>query len=241
MRLSPPAASRSTAAFLLAGAAIFAAWHFAAAARRSVEVTPELQAALVRELEASLGRKATAEERRATVEAWVEDEVLFREARARRLDAADPVVRRRMVQAMRFLLEAEGPRAPAAPSPRGQTLVADVEHRFFQSQERAAAAMPPGAPAPVDEGEAFIAGPRSRGLTPARAAAVFGPKLGEQLFALQPGQWTGPLRSPLGWHWVRVLERRVVEPLGAPPPPPNLALAELRAAYQVRLPEEAPR
>jgi hypothetical protein len=237
MRPSRLPASRSAAAFLAAGAAIFAAWHFTAAARRSVEVTPELQAALVRELEASLGRPATDLERRSTVDAWVEDEVLFREARARRLDAADPVVRRRMVQAMRFLLEAQGPRALAAPTPRGPTLVADVEHRFFHARARADAAMPKGALAPVDEGEAFIAGPTVKGLTPARAAATFGPELGAQLFALEPGQWKGPLASPLGWHWVRVVDRRAVDSAVAPAPPKNVALAELRAAYRVRLPE----
>lgn len=240
MRLSSPAVSRSAAAFLFAGAAIFAAWHLTAAARREVEVTPELQAALVRELETSLGREATAEERRATVEAWVEDEVLFREARARRLDAADPVVRRRMVQAMRFLLEAEGPPAPAAPAPRGEAVVVDLEHRFFRSPERAAAAVPPGASAPVDEGEAFISGPTLKGLTLARAAAAFGPELAERVFSLAPGQWSGPLRSPLGWHWVRVTERKAVQTRGAPPPAPNLALAELRAAWVVRLPEGSP-
>jgi peptidyl-prolyl cis-trans isomerase C len=231
---------RSTVAFLLAGAAIFAAWHLVESRRRTVEVSPELQAALVRELEEGLGRAATPTERRAALDAWVEDEVLFREAMARGLGSADPVVRRRLVQAMRFLLEAEGPRASAAPATRGTLAVADVEQRFFTSKARAVAARPAGAAAPSDDGEAFIAGPTLMGLTEQKAAATFGPELGLALSSLELGVWTGPLRSAHGWHWVRVVARRQLAAPPAPPPSQSPAVAGLRAGYSVRLPEAAP-
>lgn len=52
---------------------------------------------------AQTGRPPTAEEERALVERAIDEEILYREALARRLDRGDPVIRHRLVHVMRFL------------------------------------------------------------------------------------------------------------------------------------------
>ena len=61
--------------------------------------------ALRERFEQAQGRPPTDAELEAMVDDWVEGEILIREARAQGLDRADPIVRRRLAQAMRFALE----------------------------------------------------------------------------------------------------------------------------------------
>ena len=157
-----------------------------------------------------------------------EEEALYREALALGMDKTDTVVRRKLVQRVRLEIESEArfpepgdaelqawlsahPERAAAPprsafhhvffdpARRGERAEADAR-RALAAGAAGAAGDPCLVPAEQAlQSEAFVA----RLLGPAFAAAVQEAPL---------GAWTGPLRSSLGWHLVRVDAR---EP-GAP-------------------------
>src|SRR5262245_29611607 len=93
--------------FLLVGGALFGLYRCVAPVRedeRRVVVSAEVIRGLRAEHERRSGAPPTAAE---VVERYVEAEVLYREALLRGLDRGDVIVRRRLVQKMEFLTEAE--------------------------------------------------------------------------------------------------------------------------------------
>jgi len=172
------------------------------------------------------------------IDNYIRSEVLFREGSALGLGADDSVMRNRVVQKMEFLLQD----ASSIPQPGDAEIAAWFQAHadayrtpeqvaftqlYFSSSLRggraeadAGAALAQlrstGAP---DRGDPFMLAadpaPRSQG----DVARDFGPDFAAALFALPTGAWQGPLRSPFGFHLVRVTERM----------PPRLpALAEIR-------------
>ncbi|MEZ4216876.1 MAG: peptidylprolyl isomerase [Myxococcota bacterium] len=75
-----------------------------------VEVTPDVVERIERDAIAETGRRPSERELAARVDAWVDDEVLHREAVRLGLDRIDPVVRARLVRNMRFLAGEDDPR-----------------------------------------------------------------------------------------------------------------------------------
>ncbi|PRQ03739.1 hypothetical protein ENSA5_12890 [Enhygromyxa salina] len=73
--------------------------------RATIVVSDDTLARLEADLTRSLGRAPTEAELDASLRAWADDEMLYREARARGLDRSDPIIRRRLTQKMQFLLE----------------------------------------------------------------------------------------------------------------------------------------
>jgi hypothetical protein len=178
----------------------------------------------------------TPQGRRELLDDYVRQEALYREARALRLDEADPLVRSRLVQQMDLLLRDQ--------ALSGVTVSADEveawfrEHRadyahaattsfthvFIDAQKRGAAAeqvarselqaLRSGNVAPEDALELGDRFPYQRNYSAMTQGALV-PELGEELAAAafrQPvGQWTGPFRSPLGYHLLRVGSRRAAE------------------------------
>lgn len=160
---------------------------------------------------------------------WLEDEVLYREALARGLDDGDLIVRRRLVQKMRLLLEA----GVDVPEPDEAQLRAWVEahparygglvrlrlEQVFLSRSRHDVQLPAAASAmaarlqggdAVDLGalsDPHPAGTRLDDADPPTLQRLFGSALADQLGELPEGQWQGPLASSLGLHFVRVLGR----------------------------------
>lgn len=43
---------------------------------------------------------------------------------------------------------------------------------------------------------------------------VYGPALARQVFEMPVGEWNGPIRSGMGWHYIRVLEEEPVRQYG---------------------------
>ena len=80
--------------------------------RETISVTREIVDSLARTREELSGVPVTARERPALVAAYVSDEILLREAYARDLHRQDGVVRKRLLELMRFLLVEE----PAEPT-----------------------------------------------------------------------------------------------------------------------------
>ena len=80
--------------------------------RETISVTPEIVDSLARTREELSGVPVTAQERPALVAGYVSDEILLREAYARDLHRQDGLVRKRLLELMRFLLVEE----PAEPT-----------------------------------------------------------------------------------------------------------------------------
>jgi hypothetical protein len=188
--------------FVVLGGVLFALWS-RLAPRGRIEVSARVVAGLAADHQRRFGRSPTDEERRALVARYVEDERLYREALARGLDRGDVIVRRRLVQKMRLLLEEGAPPAPtdaaldayrAAHDERyAGTPRVDFEHAFSRVPDGAA--------------EAFPLGRVLRGQSERDLAARFGASFAASVMALPVGEWSPPLRSSFGWHRVRVTGR----------------------------------
>lgn len=178
----------------------------------------------------------TPEQRRALVDAYVEEEVLHREALAMGLDQGDYIIRQRLVQKLEFLIEGT---AEAALSPTDAQLegfyglysadyleppVYTFTHVFFDAEQHG----DPGA----HEMAVRTLAELNRQHVSFSAAAQWGDRplffqnyvertrdfvvshLGQELTAgldsLSPSadQWRGPWRSPYGWHLVLLTEKR---------------------------------
>ena len=177
-------------------------------------------------------RPPTQEEMQGLVDDYVREEVLYREAKAMRLDQDDIIVRRRMRQKFEFLSE---DRAARSGPPNEQELEAYLrqyaekyqeeprvtfEHIFFnrekhgKSAEAGAKAVlarltgKNGAAIDVEKlGDAFLLPFRFEKVSAGETARLFGENFGKQLASVGTGNWAGPLESSYGLHLVRVDER----------------------------------
>ena len=169
------------------------------------------------------GRPPSEEERAELIDDHIEEEILVREALKLGLHESDRIVRRRLVQAMRFLTEDMTP----IEEPTGRELRAYLEeHRDAYAAERrwtlqhvfipeADAGRPP-----LDQrlsdlrdgadwrsmGRPFIHGQTIRSSTRADLAETFGEGFAAAVVDLQEGRWGGPVSSSYGEHLVRVTE-----------------------------------
>lgn len=165
-------------------------------------------------------RPPTEEELRGLIDAFVKEEVYYREARRLGLDRDDTLVRRRMQQKMEFLVE-----------PDSNVLKADEEIlQAWLAANRERFRVPPKAAfaqilirdgeeaAPILErlrknaaGAEFAelgvrtVLPREMPLTPVETIArIFGTEFAGVLPALPRNEWSGPVPSAYGLHLVRI-------------------------------------
>jgi hypothetical protein len=235
---SPHQARGPWLGLLLAGAAL---WGLHRLAQRpeptTLVVTAQTLAALEESFGQQHGRAPSSEELDALVDEWVEQELLVREARAQGLDRADPIVRRRLIQKLRFVLEdadagddpgdevlaawlRERPEAYRRAPRRGFTHVfaagldADAKLRT-EARVRALA----GGADPAGQGDAFPHGVRQGPADHRALADRYGDELAQAVAAAPVDRWIAA-RSRWGWHALRVDDERP----GVLPP-----LAEIRA------------
>ena len=206
--------------FVVLGALLFGAsalWQ--ARQRETIVIDRATIEALVQQRSEILGAPPSEEEQALLVEGVVEDAVLLREAYRRGLER-DALVERHLVQKMRFILGEE----IAAP--------AEAELRAYFAAEAERYRSPPTvsldqvffddpAKLPGDLLERLRAGEEFRGLgqrlfmlghrlarySVADLTDLVGADLAREIFALPPGEWRGPFRSPHGVHLIRVAEK----------------------------------
>lgn len=176
---------------------------------------------------ASKGAAPSAAEEAALVEEWIEEEVLYRRAVELGIDQNDTIVRRRLVQRMRFLLEdtshiaapsdtdlqawlGQHPARFAAPERisfahfffsrggRGERLGADAQSALKELERDPEASI---------EADPFFRGSRFTGATPQEIARAFGPEFAAELAQIPLGRWSGPVKSAYGLHLVNLSER----------------------------------
>ncbi|MCB1691807.1 MAG: peptidyl-prolyl cis-trans isomerase [Pseudomonadales bacterium] len=152
---------------------------------------------------------------------WVDEEMLYREARRLGLDEEDVIVRRRLVQKMTFVAEES-----AAQVPPDEVLIAwfqdhrddyrlptqySFSHVFFRDAddgEKIALALESGTDWRT-LGDAGMMNPSFVRRSAEDIKTAFGADFAQSLSALGPSaDWQGPLRSEFGWHMVQLREVR---------------------------------
>lgn len=178
----------------------------------------------------------------ALVDAWLREEVLFREARALGLDQDDLVVRRRLVQKLELLLAAEAHWETPTEADLADYLAAHAEtYRrearttltlcFFSRElgeagARAAAAL--AAPQSM-RCDPHLPGEHFAGRTDAQLAATIGATFAAAVETAPLDQWTGPVETSRGLYLFQVEARE---------PARDATLDEVRSAVLGALAEE---
>lgn len=167
-------------------------------------------------------RTANDDDLKALLYAYVEEETLVREARVRGLGEGDTILRRRLAQKMRFLLEDVSP--PKLPSDAvlktwfeeradefAQPLRLSFTHIYFSPEAGnpdARAAKVRAALGADDDGAAmgdpFIMRREYKDVTPIDTARLFGPAFSKSLETLEDGQWSQGIESAFGLHLVKI-------------------------------------
>ena len=222
--------------FLVLGALLFlcADWlgSDGGSRERSIVVGQDDVVRLAEQWEAQYGNPPSADEIGALIENHVRDEILYREALALGLERDDLIVRRRLIQKLRFLREglarsAEPSEGELAEFYAGhlarytQAAKTTFQHVYFSRDQRgetargdAFAALEALSAAPADWsgwrslGDPFMLQREYAGRDDREIAEFFGPDFASALAQIEPGSWGGPVSSSYGWHAVRVRERR---------------------------------
>jgi hypothetical protein len=203
--------------FVIAGGLLVAAHRLHARISKPViEVTPEWADTLARDFEVKSGHAPDPTERKELVRDYVENEILYREAKKQGM-VEDPRVRRLMILVQREIME------PVVPDP------SDAELETMRRNEPAAfhfpaeirfehASFTTAAEIPAGELETLRAG--GKALSPAamrlpnpmpktwmpQIEKMFGQDFAVEIVKCKPGEWNGPFKSSLGVHFVKVLE-----------------------------------
>jgi len=159
---------------------------------------------------------------------WLEDEVLYREALARGLDDGDLIVRRRLAQKMRLLLETgvdvASPDADtlhrwidARAEQYGGVTRVTLDHVFVSRARhdthltadaaRIGAQLRDGALDPETLSDPHPATTHIEAADTRDIERLFGQALAQTLARLPSDAWQGPLPSALGLHFVRIRAR----------------------------------
>jgi parvulin-like peptidyl-prolyl isomerase len=218
--------------FLALAALLFVGYRLLTPSEQETIVIDQASIAeLGRQQEELLARPLTDDERRAVLESAIDDEVLLREAYSRGLDR-DEVVRRHLVQKMRFILGEDAPEPTeaelkaylAANRERYRTPpTVTLEHVFYADP----AAVPDGLVVQLENGIAidglgdslYMLGNTLPRYSLRDLIGLMGPDVARRVFELPAGAWHGPLHSERGVHFVRVAEHH-------PPAMPGFAELE---------------
>jgi parvulin-like peptidyl-prolyl isomerase len=217
--------------FVLAGLVLFIAGevHRSRVDAYRIIVTPQREAHLATRYELQFGARPDAQTLAQLVERDVKEEMLFRRGLALELEQDDEIVRRRIVQKMRFLLEDVS--APGEPSDvdlkeyyqaHAAQYVAPARvtfsHVYFSgddgehaARERASQALDllfSGKARLSDLGDPFPDRYHFSGYEPEQVYRLFGrTEFSEAALSAPLERWLGPYRSAYGWHLVRVEAR----------------------------------
>lgn len=190
----------------------------------TIVISSETMASLVAFHVERTGAEPTEAEQDALIRSHVEEEVLFREAIALGLDQGDPIVRRRLVQSMSFLVEDLAAVTDPSEEELAEYLQSHPERyeepvrwsitHVFVSRERNGTLMNARAEALLDDlrggadhsavGEPFLRGSAFQQQSERDLDGIFGVGFSAQLSDRVVGQWIGPLTSTYGLHLVRI-------------------------------------
>ena len=218
--------------FVLVGAAVFAAYAFfsdvdEAETRDRIVVTEGRVVQLAQVFAKTWQRPPTPQELRGLLDAYVKEEVYYREAVKLGLDRDDTLIRRRMQQKMEFLsepgeeaLKAEDVTLQAYLDEHNDTYRVEPKLAFEQvfinpklsdadagtrATEMLRVLKEDGDPEKLGDPTLL---PSSLPLSPLSAVERdFGEDFAKKVSRVPVDQWTGPIASPFGLHLVRVAKR----------------------------------
>jgi parvulin-like peptidyl-prolyl isomerase len=162
-------------------------------------------------------------ELRGLVTEYLKEELLAREAREMGLDQDDIYVRRRLAQKVEFLVQDSSRLAQPSEEDLQKFYAAHPErftddervsftHIYFNSEHRAdlasALARLKAGANPAELGDRLLVDPKFEGADPQAVSGHFGAEFSRAVFALPPGEWSGPVASGYGLHLVRVSETK---------------------------------
>ncbi len=186
-----------------------------------IVVTPELAESLAKEREELLLRPLTGEERERVVSEFIDEEVLLREAYRQGLDRGDPRIRSWLIDKVEFLL-AEEPGEPTVedldalyrerPESYRTPHAVSFDHVFYSARapEPILAKLRAGADF-TRFGDEFWLGRSLNRFSELELRTTLGAEFAESVLALPEDEWTGPLASSRGAHFVRVKEKHEPE------------------------------
>jgi hypothetical protein len=172
-------------------------------------------------------RSPTDAELAGLVEGYIRNEVYYREARAMGLDENDGIVRQRMRLKLEFLLEDLSVEAPPDDEQLAEFMRRHPDR--FQIEPRISftqiylnpdkrqditadaaetLARLAGGAAPEVEGDRLMVDQTQTLASKYKITSVFGASFTEQLVALEPNGWIGPIFSGYGAHLVKVTEKQ---------------------------------
>jgi parvulin-like peptidyl-prolyl isomerase len=195
-----------------------------------IVVTPQREALLASRYALQFGQRPNSVMLARLVERDLDDEILYRQGLALGLDKDDEIVRRRIIQKMRFLLQDLS--APAEPSDAelqayyqahadrySKPARVTFSHLYFspdrgdkQAQARAQQALDDLSKEPTsktDPGDPFPDLSHFSAYEPEQVQRLFGQtEFSDAVFSAPANRWSGPYRSGYGWHLIRVDARQ---------------------------------
>jgi hypothetical protein len=202
--------------FIIVGGAIFLAYSLRhpALEKPHIAVTTAIQQSLAKEYALLHGQPPDARALAGLVDKYVSDEVLFREALAQGMHLSDAKTRERLIEKLRFSM------TDTVADPTDEQLVnfyADNLSLYYSepklSFDQVFYAKPPADPGEVLSrlrageqlrGDTFWLGSHLEDYSQSMLRGVLGQRFIEELHAAPAGQWSGPLISARGTHFVRV-------------------------------------
>jgi parvulin-like peptidyl-prolyl isomerase len=218
--------------FVLIGAVVFAAYAFFASGdevetRDRIVVTEGRVLQLAQIFAKTWQRPPTPQELRGLLDAYIKEEVYYREAVKLGLDRDDTLIRRRMQQKMEFLSEPDGDAMTADDTALQAYLDENKESYRVEPElafeqvfinpkssngdaekrvEEALKALSAGED-PAELGDPTLL-PKTMPVSPLRTIQrEFGEDFAELVLDAPESEWTGPIQSPYGLHLVRLTQR----------------------------------
>ena len=228
--------------FILAGLALFGAYAWLADDRDSAENdfrTVHIHQADVDWIKGLWSRQwhrePTQDELRGLVADHLKEELFAREARAMKLDENDIVLRHRLAQKLSFLIEdaidvaqpsendlqrlyaAHPDRFQSGPSISFRQIYFNPASRKDSASDAAQVLADLRTRAHVEDttemGDRLMVDSSLKEANEQTVSAVFGSEFARSVFTLEPGNWSGPVRSGFGLHLVNVTDLKKAQPL----------------------------
>ncbi len=177
-------------------------------------------------------REPSADELKGLIDDLLNEKLMAREAEEIGLEQDDTIIRRRLAQKLKFLVEDTAQLAEPSEEDLLQFYVANPAHFqtpgklsfrqiYFNPEHRKdaaadanveLAALNANAEADTTTGDRLLFGDSFDDTDELALSGMFGADFAHKVFALEPGEWRGPVKSGYGFHLVLVTQRTPTQP-----------------------------